>query len=220
MGAARSVAEERPVTGSATILSAAERERIAAAIGRAEAGTSGEIVVLVAASAGLYRSPGLALALAVALALPWPLILLTDLGAGEIALTQAVAVLATLLLTLNERLRVALTPRHWQRERAHAAARREFFAHGLTGTRGRTGVLVYVSRAERYAEIVADKGVRVRIADAQWRTIVADLLGAAGRDALGDGLVAAVEQVGTVLKAELPGTRGDNQLPNRVIVLD
>ena len=105
-------------------------------------------------------------------------------------------------------------------ERAHAAARREFFAHGLTGTRGRTGVLVYVSRAERYAEIVADKGVRVRIADAQWRTIVADLLGAAGRDALGDGLVAAVEQVGTVLKAELPGTRGDNQLPNRVIVLD
>jgi hypothetical protein len=45
-------------------------------------------------------------------------------------------------------------------ERAHAAARREFFAHGLTGTRGRTGVLVYVALAERYAEIVADKGVR------------------------------------------------------------
>ena len=220
MGAARSVAEERPVTGSATILSTAERERIAAAIGRAEAGTSGEIVVLVAASAGLYRSPGLALALAVALALPWPLILLTDLGAGEIALTQAVAVLATLLLTLSERLRVTLTPRRWQRERAHAAARREFFAHGLTGTRGRTGVLVYVALAERYAEIVADKGVRARIEEAQWRTIVADLLGAAGRGALGDGLAAAVEQVGMVLKAELPGTRGDNQLPNRVIVLD
>jgi hypothetical protein len=53
------------------------------------------------------------------------------------------------------------TPRRWQRERAHAAARREFFAHGLTGTRGRTGVLVYVALAERYAEIVADKGVRV-----------------------------------------------------------
>jgi putative membrane protein len=29
-----------------------------------------------------------------------------------------------------------------------------------------------------------------------------------------------VEQVGAVLKAELPGSHSDNQLPNRVIVLD
>ena len=208
------------MTGSTTILDPAARERIAAAIGRAETGTTGEIVVLVAASAGLYRSPGLALALAVALALPWPLILLTDLGAGEIALAQAATVLATLLLTLNERLRITLTPRRWQRERAHAAARREFFAHGLTGTRGRTGVLVYVALAERYAEIVADKGVRARVDEARWRAIVSELLGAAERGALGEGLVSAVDQVGAVLKAELPGSHGDNQLPNRVIVLD
>lgn len=208
------------MTGSATILSTAERERIAAAIGRAEAGTSGEIVVLVAASAGLYRSPGLALALVVALALPWPLILLTGLGAGEIALSQAAAVLATLILTLSERVRVALTPRRWRRERAHAAARREFFAHGLTGTRGHTGVLVYVALAERYAEIVADKGVRARVEEARWHAIVSDLLAAAGRRALAEGLAAAVEQVGTVLAAELPGKGGENQLPNRVIVLD
>ncbi|MBB2962333.1 TPM domain-containing protein [Methylobacterium sp. R2-1] len=208
------------MTGSATILGLSERERIAAAIGRAEAGTSGEIVVLVAARAGLYRSPGLALALAVALALPWPLILLSDLGAGEIALAQAASVLATLLLTLNGRLRVALTPRRWRRERAHAAARREFFGHGLAGTRGRTGVLVYVALAERYAEIVADRGVRSRVEEAQWHAIVSDLLSAAGRGALGEGLVTAVERVGAVLQAELPGSHDDNQLPNRVIVLD
>ncbi|MER2249255.1 TPM domain-containing protein [Methylorubrum podarium] len=208
------------MTGSATILDGAERARIAAAIGRAEAGSSGEIVVLVAARAGLYRSPGLALALAVALALPWPLIVFTDLGAGEIALAQAAGVLASLLLTLNEGLRVALTPRRWRRERAHAAARREFLAHGLTGTRGRTGVLVYVALAERYAEIVADRGVRARIEEAQWHAIVADLLAAAGRGALAEGLVAAVERVGVVLAAELPGRDADNQLPNRVIVLD
>lgn len=208
------------MTGSATILDGAERARIAAAIGRAEAESSGEIVVLVAARAGLYRSPGLALALAVALALPWPLIVFTDLGAGEIALAQAAGVLASLLLTLNEGLRVALTPRRWRRERAHAAARREFLAHGLTGTRGRTGVLVYVALAERYAEIVADRGVRARVEEAQWHAIVADLLAAAGRGALAEGLVAAVERVGVVLAAELPDRGADNQLPNRVIVLD
>ncbi|PXW58586.1 hypothetical protein [Methylobacterium sp. B4] len=208
------------MTGSQTILTDAERERIATAIGRAEAGTTGEIVVLVAASAGLYRSPGLALALALGLALPWPLILLTELNAGEIALAQAGLVLGTLLLSLNPRLRVALTPRRWRRERAHAAARREFFAHGLTGTRGRTGVLIYVALAERYAEIVADKGVRVRVEETQWRAIVSELLAAAGRHALGDGLVTTVERVGAVLATALPGRRSDNELPNRVIVLD
>jgi putative membrane protein len=67
---------------------------------------------------------------------------------------------------------------------------------------------------------VADKGVRSRVEEAQWRAIVSDLLSAAGRDALGEGLVAAVERVGAVLKAELPGSHSDNQLPNRVIVLD
>lgn len=206
--------------GSQAILGTPERERIAAAIGRAETGTSGEIVVLVAGRAGLYRSPGLALALAVGLAVPWPLILLTSLGAGEIALIQAALVLASLLLTLSERVRVRLTPRRWRRARAHAAARREFFAHGLTGTRGRTGVLIYVALAERYVEIVADSGVRARIEDARWHAIVSDLLGAAGRGALGEGLITAVARVGEVLATALPGGRGDNQLPNRVIVLD
>ena len=103
---------------------------------------------------------------------------------------------------------------------AQAAARREFFAHGLTGTRGRTGVLIYVALAERYAEIVADKGVRVRVEEAQWRAIVSDLLGAAGRHALGEGLVTTVERVGAVLATALPGRRSDNERPNRVIVLD
>ena len=208
------------MTGSTAILSPAERDRIAEAIGRAETGTSGEIVVLVSARAGLYRSPGLVLALAFGLLVPWPLILLTGFGEGEIALIQAILVLATLLLTLDARVRVWLTPRSWRRERAHAEARREFLAHGLTGTRGRTGVLIYVALAERYAEIVADQGVRARIPDADWHAIVSELLGTAGRGTLGQALVTATERVGGVLAAALPGDHSPNQLPNRVIVLD
>jgi len=208
------------VTGRAGILTEAERARIAATIGRAEAGTAGEIVVLVAARAGLYRSPALALALAVALAPPWPLILLTHFSAAEIALAQAGGVLAALAATLNERVRIALTPRPWRHERARTAARHEFVAHGMTATRGRTGVLIYVALAERYAEIVADSAVRARIPDSEWRVVLADLLAAAGRDALGPGLVAAVERVGGVLGAALPEDGTGDELPNRVIVLE
>jgi len=206
------------VTGSA--LSRAERERIAEAIGRAEAGTRCEIVVLVAARAGLYRSLGLSLALVVGLVLPWPLIALTALSAASIALIQAAVVLAALLATLDERLRTRLVPRAMRRQRAHEAAAREFLTRGLTRTRARTGVLIYVALAERYAEIVADKGVRARVPDGAWCATVADLLAAAGRGDLAGGLVAAVGAVGTVLAAELPGRECVDELPNRVIVLD
>ena len=208
------------MTGSAGILTKSERARIAGAIGRAEAGTAGEIVVLVAARAGLYRSPALALALAVALALPWPLILLTHLSAAEIALAQAGGVLASIAATLNERVRIALTPRPWRHERARAAARHEFVAHGMTATRGRTGVLIYVALAERYAEIVADTGVEARVPAERWQTILTGLLAAAGNGALADGLVTAVEEVGGLLAVKLPGDRAGDEIPNRVIVLD
>lgn len=208
------------MTGSGPPLSREERRRIAEAIRAAEAATSGEIVVLVAHRAGLYRTVGLALALLVALAVPWPLIALTRLSAGSIALVQAAAVLATLLLTLDARLRMPFVPRAIRRQRAHEAARWEFRIRGLTRTRGRSGVLIYVALCERYAEIVADSGVRARVPDATWRAAIEALLAAAARGALADGLVSAVERVGAVLAAELPpGPEGD-ELPNRVIVVE
>ncbi|MFD1354780.1 TPM domain-containing protein, partial [Methylorubrum suomiense] len=125
-----------------------------------------------------------------------------------------------LAATLNERVRIALTPRPWRHERARAAARHEFLAHGLPATRGRTGVLIYVALAERYAEIVADSAVRARIPDGEWRVVLGDLLAAAGRGELGPGLVVAVERVGGVLEAAFPGDKAGNELPNRVIVLE
>ena len=197
-----------------------EQENIAEAVRAAEARTSGEIVVLVSARAGFYRSIGLALALVCGLAVPWPLIAFTGWSAATIFLVQAIAMLAAVLLTFESRLRIALVPRRVRRERAHEAARREFLARGLTRTRERTGVLIYVALAERYAEIVADEGVRARVPDATWSAAVTALLGAAGRGDLAGGLITAVSQVGTILAAELPPGAAGDELPNRVIVID
>lgn len=202
-----------PLTGE-------ERARIADAIGRAEATTSGEIVVIVATRAGLYRSVAPAFALLAALAVPWPLIVFTALSAASIATIQAAVALAVLAAGLDERLRLRLIPGAIRRERIREAAAREFLARGLSDTEGRTGLLIYVALAERHAEIVADAAVRARISDETWTSVIADLAAAAGRNALGAGLVAAVERVGAVLAAELPSGPNRNELPNRVIVLE
>ncbi|KQP75432.1 hypothetical protein ASF41_15290 [Methylobacterium sp. Leaf111] len=202
-------------------LDAPARARIAEAIRRAETATSGEIVVLVAARAGLYRSAPLLLALAVGLVLPWPLIVLTPWSAATIALAQVAVVLLALLAGLHPRVRMALVPRAIRHDRAHEQALREFTTRGLSRTAGRTGVLIYVARAEGHAEIVADHGVAARVPPGAWSGAIEALLAALRRGEAEAGLTEAVGQVGTILAGPLPPeARPLDALPNRVIELD
>ncbi|WP_298959838.1 TPM domain-containing protein [uncultured Methylobacterium sp.] len=196
----------------------AARDRIAAAVAAAERGTAGEIVVMVAARAGAYRTVPLALTLLGTLAVPWPLILLTGLSAGRIALVQ-LAVAVALLLVLAALRRLALVPRRLRRARARDAAAREFWSRGLSRTRGRTGVLIYVALAERYAEIIADAAIRDRVPEEAWRRTLTSLIEALGRGELTDGLIRAVEETGAILaEAAPPGPDDRNELPDRVIL--
>lgn len=203
------------------MLSLGDRDRVAASIRAAELATTGEIVVLVAARAGEYRSVALLIALLCGLAVPWPLIFVTQWSAAAIASAQAIVVLVALLVTLQPTARLALVPRAIRRQRAHDAAIREFASRGLTRTRGRTGVLIYVAVAEGHAEIVADSAVAERVPVETWSKVIGHLLGALRQNQAADGLVAAVRDVGVILAAELPGGPDDtDELPNRVIVMD
>jgi len=210
------------VTGRiADILPSAACERLAAAVSRAEAGTSGEIVVMVGRRAGAYRSVVLLTALIAALILPWPLIALTGWSAATILLAQAALVAAILGLSQNARLRLALVPRRLRSARAREAGQRAFWSRGLSRTRSRTGVLLYLSLAERHAEIVTDLGVLQRIPAQSWDGILAELTHALARGEIEGGLTKAVERIGACLTEHLPaGPRDPNELPNRVIVAD
>ncbi|MGH1570140.1 TPM domain-containing protein [Methylobacterium sp. P31] len=209
------------MTGSADVLTSAARARLAQAVSRAEAGTSGEIVVMVSRRAGAYHSVVLLATLIGALILPWPLIALTTWSAASILLAQAAFVAAILVASQNERLRLALVPRRLRSARAREAARRAFWSRGLSLTERHTGILLYLSLAERHAEIVTDLGVLREIPPAAWDGILADLVRALGRGEVEVGLTAAVERVGACLAERLPASPGDpDELPNRVIVID
>ncbi|MFE1597326.1 TPM domain-containing protein [Methylobacterium sp. ID0610] len=201
------------------LLSRAACERIAAAVARAEAGTAGEIVVMVSGRAGLYRSVVLTAALAGGLVAPWPLLLLTGWSTGLVLLAQAGVVALILTASLSERLRLALMPRSLRRGRVREAAQFAFRARGLTRTRGRTGLLLFLALAERHAEIVADEGVLARLDARAWADLIADLTAALRRGEVEAGLVAAVTRLGERLAAGLPPEPGSaDELPNRVII--
>lgn len=201
------------------MLTVEERERVAAAVVDVEAHTAGEIVVVVAAQASGYRSVPLIYALLAALATPWPLIWLIPMAVSRVYMLQLlVAMVALVVLSFPGR-RYALVPRFLKRARAREAAAREFLARGLTRTRDRTGVLIYIAAAERYAEVLADTGIADRVDEAVWRQTVSELVEAlrAGRPA--DGLITAVRRVGSVLAEHAPPSGDDvDELPNKVIL--
>ncbi|CAD5282926.1 conserved hypothetical protein [Bosea sp. 62] len=202
------------------MLNSDDRDAIAEAVREAERQTSGEIVVVVDRAAGSYVAVPLVLALALSLFVPWPFLLLTTLSAASIFLTQLIAA-ALLLATLLWYGRGGrFVPGFVKRRQAHETALREFTARGLTLTRGRTGVLLYIAVQERYAEVVADAGISAKVDGEAWQKIVEPLLAAAAQDALREGLIAAVRDVGAVLAAHAPPAADDvDELPNKVVIL-
>ncbi len=202
------------------MISDADKVAVEKAIGEAERSTSGEIVAVIArASGGYYYVPYLWGAIA-ALIVPWPLIYWTWMPVQEIYLIQ-LAVFALLAFVLHyEPLRFALVPRTVMRQRAHRRAMQQFVAQDIYTTPGHTGVLLFVSVAERYAEIVADAGIHAKVPDAEWEHIVKELTARIGNGNAGEGLVQAIRRIGKHLAAHFPASAGkQNLLPNHLVVL-
>ena len=202
------------------MLSTDDQTRLANTIRDVEDDTSGEIVVVVAEQADAYRAIPLLWAFLVALALPWPLIEFTELGTSRIFMLQLGVALALSLVLSLPQLRFLLVPRSIKRAQAHEAAAREFIRRGLTRTRDKTGVLIYVALAEHHAEILADTGIADRIDAEIWADIVADLISAIRAGRMTEGLIEAIRRTGAILAEHAPPRLDDvDELPNKVIIL-
>jgi len=115
-------------------------------------------------------------------------------------------------------IRFRIVPKRRMGGRAHAEAMNQFFAHGIHLTEQRTGVLIFASVAERYAEIVADSGINAKVQPEVWSKAVAAMISAIKAGRPGDGFVAAVELCGEQLARYFPpGALNPDELPNKVV---
>jgi putative membrane protein len=95
-----------------------------------------------------------------------------------------------------------------------------FKASAERRTVGRTGILIYLSMAERRAEIVADEAITKVTSPDIWGEAMAALLVEVKQGRVGDGMVAAIGQVGTVLAEHFPRSATDtNEIPDKLIEL-
>jgi putative membrane protein len=195
------------------------RARARDAVVDVESHTSAELVIAVRAESGSYRDAdylsGALLALALLLVLlfhPYPFE--TLLWPLELAAAFA---LGALLCSRVPPLRRALVSRARRREAAQVRARAAFVDMGISRTRGRNGVLVFVSLFEHAVEVVPDVGVDVKALGEGWDEALAAMRAAvAPREDFG-ALLAAVKRLGPVLGATMPRAEDDvNELPDQM----
>jgi putative membrane protein len=198
-----------------------ERDAITEAIARAELKTSGEIVVVAARASDGYRAFPLACAALIALAVPLPLIHLTKWPIEYVYLLQLMVFLTAAVILQIPLVRVAITPVSIKEARAHRRAIEQFLVQNLHTTKDRTGVLLYVSFAERYAVVIADDGIYRKVSPAIWEEVIADLTHHLRKGQRRDGFIAAVNRCGAILAEHFPQSPDDaDELPNHLIVLD
>jgi uncharacterized membrane protein len=102
---------------------------------------------------------------------------------------------------------------------AEKAAVAQFEALGMTATRERNGVLIYVAPASRKLAIVGDTGIHERCGAGFWRETAAAMEADFRAGRFTDGIVAGVKRAGEALATHFPpaAQRPDvNELPDEV----
>ena len=218
----------------------ADHSVVTAAVANAERHTSGEIVTIVADLSDHYEDIGMAWASAVALLALFCYMLFPDFYLGIIDWMtggweheySAREYLALLLIALGLKwfgtwlimkwmpLRLALTPKHIKLARVRGRSVSMFKVGTEAKTVGRTGVLLYLSMKEHRAEIVADEEIAKLVAPEVWGDAMVALLDHVKAGRPGEGMAAAVAQMGVVLAEHFPkGSENPNELPDRLIEL-
>jgi putative membrane protein len=221
-------------------LSEADHAKVNAAIAAAEAKSDGEIVAVVTPISDPYHDVALHWAvlvlfavLAWAAACPRCLSWWFDRVFGGWHAEPTLGELLTLLLVLAVvkftavllilkwmPLRLTLTPGATKARRVRRRAIATFKAAAERRTIGRTGVLIYLSMAERRAEIVADEAITKLTTPETWGEAMAVLLADVKDGRPADGIVAAAEKVGAVLAEHFPRSSTDtNEIPDKLIEL-
>jgi putative membrane protein len=201
-------------------LSPQDRQRVSAAIQAAERTTSGEIVCVLARSSVEATALSIVLATLATLALPWLLVALTTLSVVMILSLQLGLFVVLAAILCLPRVRAGLLPAATRRAIAHRAAMEQFMLRRIGWTEGRTGVLVFVSLAERYARIVADEAIASRVAQAEWQGAVDALIEHMREGRIADGFVVAIERCGDVLATHFPAKADErSELPDRIYLI-
>jgi len=203
-----------------TLLTQSEQQQVSEAIDRIERDTDAELVTVLAEQADDYRYIPLLWAGLIALVVPGAALFFTAaLGAWQLLLVQWATFIVLALVFRLPTLTTRLIPRHVRHWRACNLARRQFIELNLHHTEEGTGILIFVSEAERYVEILVDRGIASRIDNSVWESIVEAFTERVKQGQVLEGFLICIETCGALLKEHVPASHERNELPNRLVMI-
>ena len=98
-------------------------------------------------------------------------------------------------------------------------AKEEFLSLGMSDTRDRTGILIYVLLGERQFYILADEGINKKVEQVTWDNVRDDIQNEFRKGHYTEGLLKGIEDVGNILGEHFPVKPDDtNELSNKVVI--
>jgi putative membrane protein len=202
-----------------SLLHEREKKIIQETIDEVEKHTSGEIVVKVARNSNFYLwiyplmilagvLVGSGIFLLVAWNQHW------DPPAGQLLLSQILGALVGVALSAIPGFRRSLIAQEMFSHAVHREALANFMDLGMSHTRGRTGILIYISEFEHRVEILADKGINSKVTPDYWAKEVDDIIKGIRANAAARAIVSAVTDIGAKLAEHFPPAPNDN--PNEL----
>jgi putative membrane protein len=202
----------------------ADLEAVRAAVGEAEAGTSGEIVPYVVDDSDPYPGALWKGAAFGALMLPfaawavhrWGGFWGTQLLFWMVLPAAAGCAFGYLAALWSPALRRLLAGSDLLDLRTQRRAAVAFLEEEVWRTRDRTGILVFVSLLERRVVILADSGIHAKVEPGRWQAISHDVAAGLAAGRAGEALIRGIRECGALLAEKGVERRTDdaNELPD------
>jgi uncharacterized membrane protein len=134
-----------------------------------------------------------------------------------LAIDQArvVAAIGAAELKTSGEIRVLLA--RGRTEDAMATAKAHFERLGMTATKERNGVLIFLASKSRAFAVIGDTGVHEKCGEVFWRLLAAEMELHFKRAEFTEGLVHGIEKAGALLAEHFPrGADDRNELPDEI----
>lgn len=112
-------------------------------------------------------------------------------------------------------------PKKVMKLKVHQRALRHFIESGVSQTKDRTGILIFISLLEQRVEILADRGIGEKISGERWNDLVEDLITGIKAGKVTEKLCETISRCGIILEEHFPISVDDvNELSDQIELLE
>jgi putative membrane protein len=198
-----------------------DKEKIRAAVEKAEKETSGEVVPVILSKSDFYPAAHFRCALMMSILITTIIYYLPrEFDPIYYIWGQTAGLIIGYIFAYNSKLKHFFTTGSEMKEEVRQKAIEVFHEHNIHSTKARNGILIMITLLERKVEVIADIGINDKVEKKEWDSLVKGMISNIKNQKLVDGMCEAIDSCGKDLAKYFPMENLDtdvNELPNEVI---